>query len=198
MTRLNTAIFIFDDVELLDFAGPFEVFSACDSLFDRAMFNVYTVARDREVLTAKNGLLIKPHFQMDDCPRPDILLVPGGKGSRALLAMPQALDWVRDKAQDAQLVLSVCTGALVLAKAGLLKGLKATTHHLCFDELRELGDDIEIHQGARFMDNGKVVTSAGVAAGMDMCLHVTARLYGREAAQKTADYIEYDWPRLDG
>jgi transcriptional regulator GlxA family with amidase domain len=191
--RLNTAVFIFEDMELLDFAGPFEIFSVTDQLNDSSLFNTYTVARDNEVVSTKNRVLIKPHYTLANCPRPDILVVPGGKGARPLLNMPGLLDWVAEKAEEAKLVLSVCTGALVLAKAGVLNGLRATTHHLCFDELEAMGGGIKIYRDARYIDNGRIITSAGVAAGMDMSLYVVAKLHGAKMAQNTADYIEYDW-----
>ena len=130
--KKNIAILLFDDVEVLDFAGPFEVFAVADAQRGYAVFNVFTVAENIGTIRARNGLKVVPHFSREDCPPPHVLVVPGGFGTRALLNKPALLEWVRVKAKHAELVMSVCTGALVLAKAGLLDGLRATTHHESF------------------------------------------------------------------
>lgn len=124
----NLAILLFDDVEVLDFCGPFEVFSVAGPFVDPPAFRVYTVAETTKPVLARNGLSVNPHYALADAPPPDILLIPGGLGTRREMHNGELIDWIRDRSKTAELVLSVCTGALLLAKAGLLDGLEATTH----------------------------------------------------------------------
>jgi len=134
----NLAILLFDDVEVLDFCGPFEVFSVANREADPAAFNVFTVAEKPDAITARNGLSVNPQHTLTDCPKPDLLLVPGGIGTRNEIDNELMIDWIKRTADNAKLVLSVCTGALLLGKAGLLDGLEATTHRVAFDLLREI------------------------------------------------------------
>jgi transcriptional regulator GlxA family with amidase domain len=191
MKKLNTAILIFDDVEVLDFTGPFEVFSVTNELNDYFLLNVYTVARVKSPVKARNGLSVNPDYSIGDAPQPDILIVPGGIGTRPALLQQDILSWIKRSALNADKVLSVCTGALLLAKVGILDGLKATTHSSAFELLAEIAPSTEIVRGVRFVDNGKVITSAGISAGIDMSLYVIELLYGKETAQHTAAYMEY-------
>jgi transcriptional regulator GlxA family with amidase domain len=191
MSKKNTAILLFDDVEVLDFAGPFEVFSITNELNDYTILNIYTVAQNKSPIIAKNGLSVNPDYELSEAPKPDLLIIPGGYGTRKLLQQPGAINWIKDNADPAEKVMSICTGALLLAKAGLLEGLKATTHYQVFDTLAELAPNTEILRNERFVDNGKILTSAGVSAGIDMSLHVIGLLYGKYEAIKTARYIEY-------
>jgi len=124
MKKLNTAILIFDDVEVLDFTGPFEVFSVTNELNDYSLLNVYTVARVKSPVKARNGLSVNPDYSIGDAPQPDILIVPGGLGTRPALLQQDILSWIKRSALNAEKVLSVCTGALLLAKVGILDGLK--------------------------------------------------------------------------
>jgi transcriptional regulator GlxA family with amidase domain len=194
MTR-RVVILLFDDVEVLDFAGPFEVFSLAGRRAGRGdpVFTVSTVAASRGPIVARNGLTVVPHFTIADCPPAELFVVPGGYGSRALLTDAKLLEWVRRRDAEAELTLSVCTGALVLGAAGLLDGLEATTHRGALDELRRWAPGAAIRPEARIVDNGRVVLSAGISAGIDMSLHVVARLLGMEHAIETARYMEYDW-----
>ena len=189
--KRNIAILLFDDVEVLDFAGPYEVFAVSDELRGYAVFNVFTVAENIGTIRARNGLKVVPHFSREDCPPPHVMIVPGGFGTRALLHKPALLEWLRVKAKHAELIMSVCTGALVLAKAGLLDGLRATTHHECFEQLRELAPRTEIVETERFIANGRILTAAGISAGIDCSLHVVERLLGPDSATHTARYMEY-------
>jgi len=191
MKKRNTAILIFDDVEVLDFAGPFEVFSVTNELSDYSLLNVYTVAREKAPVTARNGLSVNPDYSIDQAPQPDIVIVPGGSGTRPILQQQDILAWIARSAEKADKVLSVCTGALLLAKVGLLDGIKSTTHNSAFELLAEIAPNTEIIRDARFVDNGKVITSAGISAGIDMSLYVIEMLYGKEVAQNTAEYMEY-------
>ncbi len=193
MTTRNLAILLFDDVEVLDFCGPFEVFSVAGNFVDPLPFHVVTVAEQPGPVIARNGLSVNPHHQLDDCPQPDILIIPGGQGTRTQMHNPVLIDWIKLTAVKAELVLSVCTGALMLAKAGLLNGLEVTTHHGSIEALRELVPDATVHDDRRFVDNGRVICSAGIAAGIDMSLHVVARLQGMQIAEKTSQHMEYPW-----
>ena len=192
-TTRNLAILIFEDVEVLDFCGPFEVFSVANRFTEPPAFNVLTVAENAAPVVTRGGLSVNQHRRLGDCPQPDVLLVPGGQGTRKEMHNPAQIDWIREASTKAEVVLSVCTGALLLAKAGLLDGLEATTHHGAIDLLREAAPKTTVHADRRFVDNGRVVCSAGIAAGIDMSLHVVARLLGREVAEKTARQMEYPW-----
>jgi transcriptional regulator GlxA family with amidase domain len=192
-TARNLAILIFEDVEVLDFCGPFEVFSVASRFTDPPAFNVLTVAEKPGPVVTRGGLSVNPHHRLADCPRPDLLLVPGGQGTRREMHNAVLVDWIKARSQEAELVLSVCTGALLLAKAGLLDGLEATTHHGAIDLLREVAPKTTIPASRRLVDNGRVICSAGIAAGIDMSLHVVGRLLGREVADKAAREMEYPW-----
>jgi transcriptional regulator GlxA family with amidase domain len=198
MDRWSVGILIFDGVAVLDVAGPFEVLSRARlepgaesrRREEEALFDVFTVARSGEPVTATGGLVLVPRHSFADAPLVDLLLVPGGVGTRPLLQDADTIDWIRATAAKARVTASVCTGALLLARAGLLDGRRATTHKGSFGLLATLGKDITIDREARFVDDG-VLTSAGVATGMDLALHVVERLFGREVADETARYIEY-------
>jgi transcriptional regulator GlxA family with amidase domain len=189
----TVCIVIFDDVEVLDFCGPFEVFSVTGGRQGLRPFEVWTVAEREMPIKACGGLSVNPAFTFENCPRADILLAPGGIGTRREMNNPRMLEWIKSHAEGTDLILSVCSGALVLAKAGLLNGLKATTHHAALDELRAISPDITVETEQRFIDNGQVIVSAGISAGIDMSLEVIARLLGREQAVETARYMEYEW-----
>jgi len=198
----NTAILVFDGVEVLDFAGPFEVFSRTRlepgpesrRRDEGAPFRVFTVAPERREVVATGGLRLEAAFTFEDAPHVDLLVVPGGFGTRALVSHAPTLDWLRRVAADARQVTSVCTGAALLARAGLLRGRRATTHFGSLEWLASLDPTITVERGVRFVDDG-VLTSAGVAAGIDMAFAVVERRCGREVAEETARYIEYPWPR---
>lgn len=201
MAQLNVAIVIFENVEVLDFAGPFEVFSRTRTTpgtesrrqEDSAPFRVFTVAPSAGVLRATGGLQVVPDFHFEEAPPIDVLLIPGGFGTRGLLEDAAVLEWIAGTAAGAQLVTSVCTGSLLLARAGLLDGKRATTHSSALDLLEKVGaGKVTVERGVRYVDDG-VVTSAGVAAGIDMAFAVVAKLCGDEVAEETARYIEYPW-----
>ena len=197
-TRKTVGILIFDDVEVLDFAGPFEVFSRARTVpgvdsrrtDDSAPFETFTVARTRDAVTAIGRLKVIPHYSWADAPPIDILVVPGGFGTRALLNDQPTLDWIRKTAAASSQVTSVCTGALLLAKAGLLKGRRATTHWAGLELLASLDPTIDVQRDTRVVSDG-VVTSAGVSAGLDMSFSVVENICGRAVAEETAHYIEY-------
>lgn len=195
------AIVLFDDVEVLDFAGPFEVFSITGKRKIGEPYEVFTVA-EKETIAARNQLIVSPTYTFANCPTPNIFLIPGGGGyhadgkpfgSRKEMHNPVMLEWIKQQNANAELVLSVCTGALILAKAGLLHGLEATTHFLAVDSLREIAPQTKISPEKRFVDNGKIVLSAGVSAGIDMSFHVVEKLQGKEVALESARYMQYDY-----
>lgn len=200
----SIAIVLFDDVEVLDFAGPFEVFSVTGRRKVGEVFDVFTVAEKPQV-AARNNLLVSPTYTFKTCPPCSMFLVPGGGGyhangtafgTRREMDNPVMLDWVLDRAKKADHVLSVCTGALILAKAGLLDGLEATTHYLAIDALKSISPSIRVSPEKRWVDNGKVILSAGVSAGIDMSLHVVEKLQGKATALETAAYMQYETPAL--
>src|ERR1700730_15990865 len=187
----RVCIVVFDGVEVLDFCGPFEVFSVTGGRQGVQPFEVCTVAEEARPITARGGLSVVPQHTFESCLRPDILLVPGGMGTRREMNNPGMLRWLKGRAAEAELVLSVCSGALLLATAGLLDGLTATTHHGALNELRAVSPMIKIDCSKRFIDNGRIIVSGGIAAGIDMSLYVVARLLGEEQALETARYMEY-------
>jgi transcriptional regulator GlxA family with amidase domain len=196
--RRKVGILIFDNVEVLDFAGPFEVFSRTrtvpgpDSRRSEASapFEVFTVAPSHAAVTAVGGLTLLPRYSFADAPPVDLLVVPGGFGTRALLGNAEVIGWIRRVAETAERVTSVCTGALLLSQAGLLAGRRATTHWAALDELAGLDHGVTVVRDRRVVDDG-VVTSGGVASGMDMAFYLVEALCGREVADETAHYIEY-------
>lgn len=191
---LHVAILLFNDAEVLDFAGPFEVFAVTRRPSDGTRpFYVYTVAETDDTIIARNGLSVNPGYTFASCPPPDLLLVPGGQGARKQLTNTRLIAWIQKQSRAAQHVLSVCTGALLLAKAGLLDGLQVTTYHTAYDSLGELAPGAILCPGQRYADNGKIITSAGISAGIDMSLHVVEKLLGREQARHTARHMEYAW-----
>lgn len=198
MERLNVGIFIFHNVEVLDFAGPYEVFSRTRTVEGTASrlddasapFKVFTVAETRAPLSAVGGLQVTPDFAFADAPPIDLLLIPGGMGARPLIEHAPVIAWIRATATRARLVTSVCTGSLLLAKAGLLDGRRATTHWGALDVLGTLGKNITVERALRWVDDG-VVTSAGVSAGIDMSFYVVEKLCGDTIANETAHYIDY-------
>jgi transcriptional regulator GlxA family with amidase domain len=198
MTKRNVGILIFNDVEVLDFAGPFEVFSRTRLVAgaesrrndESAPFCVFTVARTAEHVTTIGEMRVLPAYAWDQAPPIDILVVPGGFGTRSLLRDEPTLAWIKDAAARASITTSVCTGALLLAQAGLLRDRRATTHWAALDLLGAIDPTIRVQRAARVVSD-TVVTSAGVSAGIDMSLAVVARLYGADVARETAHYIEY-------
>ncbi len=189
--RRNVALLLFNEVEVLDFAGPFEVFAVTDELAGHALFNVFTVAATPGPVRARNGLVVQPAHTFATAPAADVLIVPGGFGTRALLHDEPVLTWLRTAAASAEIVMSVCTGSIVLGRAGLLDGLRATTHYACLDLLRTHAPRATVVPSVRWTDNGKILTSAGIAAGIDCSLHLVGRLLGADTAAATARYMEY-------
>ena len=198
MDKATVGILIFDGVEVLDFAGPYEVFSRARLTpgiesrrsDESAPYRVFTVATGREPVTATGGLRVLPDFDTSTAPPIDVLVVPGGFGTRALLHDDGILTWIRHIAASAHRVTSVCTGSLLLASAGLLAGRRAATHWGALALLAELDATIRVDAHARVVDDG-IVTSAGVSAGIDMALAIVEAMHGRAVADDTARYMDY-------
>ena len=195
-TPRTVGILIFDEVEVLDFCGPFEVFSIASQTRThedgQELFRVVTIAERPDTVSCRGGLLVQPHHTVADHPALDILVVPGGAGVRQVRANPILLDWIAAQAATIELTTSVCTGAELLAARGLLDGRQATTHWMSIDSLRKDYPAVDVVDDVRFVDAGPVITSAGISAGIDMSLHVVARLHGDERATWTARVMQYD------
>ena len=198
MDKSSVGILIFDDVEVLDFAGPFEVFSRARTVpglesrwdEDSAPFVVFTVAKTKNAISAVGNLQVLPDYDFDDAPAIDILVVPGGVGARALLEDTQTLDWIKKVHTTSALTSSVCTGSLVLAQSGLLANRRATSHWGALDGLAKIDDTIDVDREARFV-NDSIMTSAGVSAGIDMSFHIVEQRCGRDVADDTARFMDY-------
>ena len=195
----TVGILVFEDVEVLDFCGPFEVFASAalppeaPGAEELHLFQPIVLAERMETIRCRGGLLVVPHRTLADHPPLDIVVVPGGYGTRRERSNPVVLDWVARQRDAGALVTSVCTGAFVLAATGMLDGHPATTHWSTIDWLRETHPAIDVRDDRRIIDLGPVITSAGVSAGIDMALHVVGRLHGEEIARRTARDMEYDW-----
>lgn len=196
---MQIGILIFDDMELLDMAGPYEVFTTAARVHARtqpagadALFTVTMIGRTTAPVRARAGLQVSPDATLADHPKLDCALVPGGVVS-AELQQRQTLAWIATQRQRARVLASVCTGSLLLAQAGVLDGLAATTHWEDLDELRALRPAVQVRDGVRWVDEGAVVTSAGISAGIDMSLHLVERLHSRALALRTARQMDYDW-----
>lgn len=196
---LNVAILLFDEVEVLDFAGPYEVFTTASRMRLRAggtaPFEVFTVARQAGPCRARAGLVALADHGFADTPEIDLLIVPGGVVD-AELQQPETLDWLRRQAPRCRCVASVCTGAFLLAAAGLVGSRPVTTHWEDIEALRRLQPGLEVREGLRWIDCGALVTSAGISAGIDMSLHLVERFAGRELALRTARQMDVDWQEL--
>jgi transcriptional regulator GlxA family with amidase domain len=199
MTR-NVGIYIFDEVEVLDLGGPFEVFSTASRMKPRLSpgsdrpFEVFTIADRPRPVRARGGLMVQPNFDLANHPAVDVLVIPGGVVT-AELKRDDVIAWIARTAARATITASVCTGAFLLARAGLLRGRMITTHWEDIDDFRAMFPDIPVRGDKRWVDQGSIVTSAGISAGLDMSLHLVARLEGEALAVRTARQMDYDWQR---
>jgi transcriptional regulator GlxA family with amidase domain len=189
----QVSVLVFDDADVLDIAGPYEVLSVAGRRDGLEPFRVVLVGVTPGTVALRGGFRVEPAFSIADAPAADVLIVPGGPGTRRLMDDPALQAWLRKAAAGAELVLSVCTGALLLGKAGLLDGLEVTTHQGAIGLLRQAAPTARVCPGERFLDNGKVIVAAGISAGIDMALHVVERLLGEGLAVEAASYMEYRW-----
>lgn len=191
----NVAIVLYRNVQPLDWTGPYEVYKDAGgfgAVGGERAFNVYTVSKSDAPLDGQ-GLQIKPTYSIRNAPKPDIVVFPGGPASTEINDDPEFFAWAKQAATEAEIAQSVCTGAFVLGKAGLLDGLTVTTFYGAIDGLRQAYPKADVKDGLRYADNGRIVTTAGISAGIDGSLHVVARLLGRRVADQTARYMEYHW-----
>lgn len=194
---LNVAVLLYDDVEALDLAGPVEVFTTASRVALRRApgteppFSLFTTARGRRVIRARAGLTVVPDADLTDTRPIDVLIVPGGV-TTAEEREPETIDWIQSVSAKARLTASVCTGAFLLGRAGLLEGRTVTTHWEDLDDLRTTFPGSRVVDGVRWVDEGDLVTSAGISAGIDMSLHLVERLAGRELADRTARQMDFD------
>jgi transcriptional regulator GlxA family with amidase domain len=189
-------LLVFDQIEVLDLGGPFEVLSVASRLAERdgepQLFRVLLIAAQPGPIVARGGLRVLPDLLLEEAPRLDVLIVPGGVVD-AVAADQRVTDWVQEQARQVELLASVCTGAFVLAGVGLLDGLKVTTHWEDQADLARLFPALSVVSGVSWVDQGRVVTSGGISAGIDMTLHLVERLHSRALAERTARQMEYRW-----
>jgi transcriptional regulator GlxA family with amidase domain len=199
---LTVGIFVFDDVEVLDFAGPFEVFTVADRTRQTAPFHPVLISERPAPIKARGNFVVQPHFDFSNAPALDMVLIPGGGGrrtdgsgfgTRLEQHNLRMREWLLKSARSAQRVMSVCSGALILAQSGLLDDKKATTHRGAYGELRAIGRNIEVIEDVKHVDTGKIISSGGISAGIDMALTVVGQTLSFDVAQETAGYMEYDW-----
>ncbi|WP_226669791.1 DJ-1/PfpI family protein [Metabacillus litoralis] len=190
----SVGILLFNEVEVLDFAGPFEVFSVTTyEDFETKAFLVSTISETGEIISARNGLKVQPDYNFENAPLYDIIVIPGGPGVQETeIHNKRVLKWIASHSQNVKIMTSVCTGAFLLAKAKLLDGKQATTHWLSYHRLQKDFPRIEVLRDVKFVDQGNIITSAGVSAGIDMSFHIVNRLLGSKIAENTAKGMEYN------
>ena len=199
MERKRVGIVVFPDVEVLDFCGPYEVFSATRLVEERrrqdpSPFEVILVAQRNETTTASGGMRVIPDVALKDCPPLDILVVPGGWGIRREMGSTMLLSWIAQRGHEVETLTSVCTGSMLLGKAGLVDGRRATTHWGSLAWMRETFPNITVVDNLHVVADSNVLTSAGISAGIDMALRVVARYCGEQVARSTARYMEFPYP----
>ena len=199
MTRRKVGILVFPEVEVLDFCGPFEVFSVTRldeerRRLDPSPYEVLIIAQHSSVVVATGGLKVVPEHSLEDCPPLDVLVVPGGWGTRREMMNDRLIAWLRERARQITTLTSVCTGALLLGRAGLLDGKRATTHWRVLEEMRGLFPAVNVIDDQHVVEEGNLITSAGISAGIDMALRVVTRHHGDAVARATARYMEYPFP----
>ena len=196
MERHCVGILVFPDVEVLDFAGPFEVFSVTrlneeSRREESSPFDVKLIAERTEPIIASGGLRIIPDYDFDNCPPFQILVVPGGWGTRKEINNDRLIQWIAARGSEVDTLTSVCTGSMLLGRAGLLDGLRATTHWRSLDSMREAFPRVTVESQMHVVEQGRVFTSAGISAGIDMALQVVAHYHGNTVARATARQMEY-------
>lgn len=194
LKQKNVGILLFNEVEVLDFTGLFEVFSITTHLeCNEKPFKVYTVAQTKELINTCNGLKVQPDYDFCDAPHSDILIIPGGYGAEKIeINNSELINWIKKNFNNVDIMASVCTGAFLLAKAGLLDGRKATTHWMDIDRLEEEYIKIKVQRNAKFIDESPIITSGGISAGINMSFYIIKKLLGEKIASNTAKRMEYD------
>ena len=190
--KRNVGILIFDEAEVLDFAGPFEVFAVTSEINNHKLFDVFTVAETLKPILAVNGLSVNPTYDYSNCPELDILIIAGGNGTRQLMNNKKTLDWIHTIHQNTEYTLSICSGSRMLGILGLLDEKPYCTHHQVYDHMQEITPSGIPQKDKRFTNTGKIYTSGGISAGIDLSFHIVEILHGKEAAENTAAYMEYN------
>ena len=192
---MNIGIYIYDQAEVLDFSGPFEVFSTASRICEKGEpFNVFMIGETGEVVTARGGYKINPNYGFHNHPAIDVLIVAGGVHTDEM-KKTSTINWISQQAKKASIVASVCTGAFLLAQANVLQTQKVTTHWEDIPDLRKMFPQLKVIENIRWVDEGKLLTSGGISAGIDMSLHLVSRLYGEDLAEKTARQMEFSWTK---
>ena len=191
--KRNVGILLFDEAEVLDFAGPFEVFSVTSELNNFEPFEVFTVSEHLAPISAVNGLSVNPKYDFESCPDLDLLIIAGGNGTRKLAENQKVLDWIERVHQNTEFTLSICSGSRMLGKLGLLDGKPYCTHHQVYDHMQMMVPTGVPQPDLRFVNTGRIFTSGGISAGIDLSFHLVEKLLGTETAKQTAAYMEYDW-----
>lgn len=189
--RRNVGILIYDEAEVLDFAGPFEVFGVTSELNNFTLFNVFTVGESLDPISAVNGLSVNPKYDYQNCPSIDILIIAGGSGSRTQAQNSKTLDWVQTIHANTEYTLSICSGSRLLGVLGLLDHQPYCTHHEVYEHMHEIVPTGIPQKDKRYVKAGKIYTSGGISAGIDLSIHLVEKLHGEAIAQKTTDYMEY-------
>ena len=195
---MNIGIFIYDQAEVLDFSGPFEVFTTAARVYTRQNpnsikpFEVFLIAEQPGLVAARADFKVQSHYRINNHPKVDVLIVPGGVHIHEL-EKPSVIAWLKSLSPTTQLTASVCTGSFLLAKADLLNGQACTTHWEDIPDLRAMFPSLDVREDVPWVDNGHIVTSAGISAGIEMALHLVARLAGKDLALKTARQMQYIW-----
>lgn len=194
MMQKNVGILLFHEVEVLDFAGPFEVFSIAENgESGEKAFRVHTVAQSKDLIRARNGLKIQPDYDFEDAPNFDIIIVPGGYGAEEIeIHNPKIISWIKSQIENVELLASVCTGAFLLAEAGLLDGKKATTHWMDLDRLEYEYPGITVQRNVKFVDETSIITSGGISAGINMSFYIITKLLGEDMAKSAAKRMEWN------
>jgi transcriptional regulator GlxA family with amidase domain len=199
MKRKRVGILVFPSVEVLDFCGPYEVFSVTrlheeQRREESSPFEVLLLAESTDPVVATGGLRVIPDATLEACPPLDILVVPGGWGTRKEISNERVLTWIAQRAKEVETLTSVCTGAMLLGQAGLLEGRRATTHWRSLEWMRQSFPGVTVEDKLHVVEDGQVLTSAGISAGIDMALRVVARYFGEAVGRATARHMEYAFP----
>lgn len=194
MPRTKVGILLFNEVEVMDFAGPYEVFSITENEDGSGKaFEVHTISRTTQIVSARNGLKIQPDFDFQNAPQLDILIIPGGYGAEEVeIHSQETIDWLKNRFAHVEIMASVCTGAFLLAEAGLLDGKQATTHWMDIERLEKQYPKVSMIRDVKFVDAFPILTSGGISAGINMSFYIIKKLLGLKVAQITAKRMEYD------
>lgn len=194
----SVGIFVFNDIEVLDFCGPFEVLSVTridesKRLETLSPFDVKLFSMTKDIVSTKGNMKIIPDYDFESCPKFDILIIPGGMGTRKLMYDDNVLDFIKEKAKEVKLLASVCTGSLILASAKLLEGVNATTHWKSLQRMEDEFENVKVCKDKHYVEDGNIISSAGISAGIDMALYIVKKYFGENVSRATAKHMEYPY-----